>query len=372
MRPDDGVASGGGKPAAATTARPPKAAWSNARWTIATLKALALLYPAVLLAIVLVFRHIGEKWWVVTVALYLPRLAFGVPLPFVLLALWGLGLRRWLWTQLASVLLLLFPLMGLTLPWPPPSRQSGPAVRILSYNVNSAAGGADAIANQIAEYSPDIVLLQEVARAEDLERLLAPSYPEMSSAGQFLVASRYPFLSTNEPDKVSHLGRLRSPRFRRHVIDTPLGRLVVYNVHPVSPRDDFVALRGQGLRHELLSGRFFSGDSAPLIESNAALRAAQVEALASQAEEETDPVVVAGDTNLPGLSKVFAESLSTFADGFQRAGWGFGYTYPNDRGLSPWMRIDRILTKGPLRFVRFEVGKSRASDHQCVVADIQR
>ena len=373
MRSGDGVAPGGGsKPAAAGKARPPKAAWSNATWAILALKVVALLYPAVLLAAVLVFRGIGEQWWVVTIALYLPRLAFAAPMPFVLLALWGFGLRRWLWTQLASLLLLLFPLMGLTLPRPRHLDQNAPALRILSYNINSSEGGADAIVNQIEKYSPDIVLLQEVGRAEDLERLLAPSYPAMSVAGQFLLASRYPILSTNDPDKVSYEGRLRSPRFRRHVIDTPLGRLVVYNVHPVSPRDDFTALRGHGLRHELLSGRFFSGDSAPLIDANAGLRAAQVQAFASEGQAEPDPVVIAGDTNLPGLSKVFADSLSLYQDGFQKAGWGFGYTYPNDRRPPPWMRIDRILATDQLRFVRFDVGDSRASDHRCVVAELQK
>ena len=373
MSSGDGFAPGSGrKPAVAKTAGAPKAARSNAAWVILTLKIVALLYPAVLLAVVLVFRSIGETWWVVTVALYLPRLAFGAPLPFVLLALWGFGLRRWLWTQIASLLLLLFPLMGLTLPWPRSPVRNEPTVRILSYNVDAADGGALAIVNQIEKYSPDIVLLQEVGRADDLERLLAPSYPAMSVAGQFLLASRYPILSTSDPDKVSHLGHLRSARFRRHVIDTPLGRLVVYNVHPLSPRDDFNALRGQGLRHELLSGRFFSGDSAPLIGANAGLRAVQVATFSSQAQRESDPVVIAGDTNLPGLSKVFADNLSGYQDGFRKAGWGFGYTFPNDRRPPPWMRIDRILATDQLRFVRFDVGDSRASDHRCVVADVQR
>jgi endonuclease/exonuclease/phosphatase family metal-dependent hydrolase len=36
------------------------------------------------------------------------------------------------------------------------------------------------------------------------------------------------------------------------------------------------------------------------------------------------------------------------------------------------MRIDRILSSEQLRFVRFEVGASQASDHLCVVADLQR
>jgi hypothetical protein len=52
------------------------------------------------------------------------------------------------------------------------------------------------------------------------------------------------------------------------------------------------------------------------------------------------------------------------------AGWGFGYTYPYN--LFRWMRIDRIMASDQLRFVGFQRGSSTASDHVCVVADLQR
>jgi endonuclease/exonuclease/phosphatase (EEP) superfamily protein YafD len=82
-------------------------------------------------------------------------------------------------------------------------------------------------------------------------------------------------------------------------------------------------------------------------------------------------VVIAGDTNLPGLSHVLHRYLSRYQDGFAKAGWGFGYTFPT-RPRGPWMRIDRIVASDELRFVRFRVGRSLASDHECVVADLQR
>jgi endonuclease/exonuclease/phosphatase (EEP) superfamily protein YafD len=127
-------------------------------------------------------------------------------------------------------------------------------------------------------------------------------------------------------------------------------------------------MRGQGLRREILSGRLFSSDSA-VFQANSGLRTLQVQSFSAAAQGETDPVVIAGDTNLPGLSYVFHRYLSGYQDGFTKAGWGFGYTFPADR--HPWMRIDRILSSDALRFVGFEVGKSRASDHHCVVADLQ-
>ncbi len=36
------------------------------------------------------------------------------------------------------------------------------------------------------------------------------------------------------------------------------------------------------------------------------------------------------------------------------------------------MRLDRILATDDLNFTYFEVGTSNASDHRCVVAEIER
>jgi endonuclease/exonuclease/phosphatase (EEP) superfamily protein YafD len=245
-------------------------------------------------------------------------------------------------------------------------------IRVLSYNIDAGNIGFEGIVQQIDAYSPDTIFLQEIGRVEDLVRLMRSRYPTVQAAGQFMMASRYPVLSAlEEPDTLPYLGRQRSPRFLRYVLDTPLGRIVFYNVHPLSPREDFYALRGQGLRREILSGRLFSGAAAAqIVTDNAGLRALQVEAFSKVAAKETDPVVIAGDTNLPGLSELLGRYLSGYEDGFQKAGWGFGYTFPNDK--LPWMRIDRILATSQLRFVGFEVGKSRASEHRCIVAEIQR
>jgi hypothetical protein len=166
-----------------------------------------------------------------------------------------------------------------------------------------------------------------------------------------------------------HDGRLRSPRFLKYTVDTPIGRIVLYNVHPVSPRSGIYSLRGKGLRREIMSGRLFSGDNAGVLASDSSLRGEQIEAVGHFADQESDPVVIAGDTNLPGLS-VYLSHLSKYRDGFRQASWGFGYTFPADK--RPWLRLDRIMASKELRFVGFEVGSSKVSDHHCVVADLQR
>ena len=184
------------------------------------------------------------------------------------------------------------------------------------------------------------------------------------------MATRFPITSSFDPDKVPFYGRLRSPRWLEQVMETPLGPIAFYNVHPLSPREGFLALRGHGLKREILSGRLFSGANKDISRANSGLRALQVADFAAAASEEKLPVVIAGDTNLPGMSFVLNHSLSAYQDGFAKAGWGFGYTFPTTH--SPWMRIDRIFAGEQLRFAHFEVGRSLVSDHDCVVADLQR
>jgi endonuclease/exonuclease/phosphatase (EEP) superfamily protein YafD len=339
------------------------------RWVRAA-KIVAVVYPLALLATTLALCTIGERWWITTVALYLPRIAFAAPLPFALGALFALRLRRWLWTQLPAVLLLAFPLLGFVLPWPHGSASGASTIRVLSYNVDSGLGGVERVVEEIDRFAPDVVLLQETGHNEGFEPLLRARFATVSVVDQFVLATRYPLSTLTGPDKIPFEGRQRSPRFLRYVLDTPRGPLVVYNVHPVSPREDFAALRGKnGFVREVLSGRVLSGASAPRIQANSDLRALQVATFTDAARHESGPVVIAGDTNLPGLSPVLARNVSGFVDGFTEAGWGLGYTYPNDR--RPWMRIDRVLGSGGVRFSGFQVGDSKASDHLCVVADVR-
>jgi len=60
-------------------------------------------------------------------------------------------------------------------------------------------------------------------------------------------------------------------------------------------------------------------------------------------------VLIAGDTNLPGLSWALATLLGDYHDAFDEAGRGFGYTYP--AWHRSWLRIDRVLGGPRLRFL---------------------
>jgi endonuclease/exonuclease/phosphatase (EEP) superfamily protein YafD len=335
----------------------------------------AWLYVVSLLFAILAMHYVGERWWMTGVALYLPRLVFALPLPVLAIALVAMGPRRLLWTQLGAAILLLFPLMGLVIPRPASRAKGAPVMRILSYNVDSIVNGMDGVLGEIDRYSPDIVVLQEIGSQELLAARMRERYPVVDMRNQFLLATRFTIKSTIDPEKVESGGRLRSPRFVQQVLDTPLGPIVLYNVHPISPREAFYGLRGtaprsdflrRGILHDLLS----PGSNA-IFEANAGLRALQVHTFSEMASRETLPVLIAGDTNLPGLSFVLYRDLSRFHDAFDQAGGGFGYTFPNTN-RSPWMRIDRVLAGEGLHFVGFQIGSSLASDHRCIVVDVQK
>lgn len=339
------------------------------RWLGRVLALLSWLYPGSLLVSALLLRFVGESWWVTALALYLPRLALAVPLPFLAVALLWTKRFRLLALQLASLVLLLFPLMGLTLSFPSSAPAGAPRLKILSYNVNSGYGGFPDVAAEIRAHAPDLVFIQELPywAAAPLVEELKRSYAVVESAEQFVVASRFPISASVDPTRLPYYGRQRSPRFMKYEIATPLGAISFYNLHTVSPRGSFYSVRGQGLRREIMSGRLFAGAASHDVQSTTGLRILQVQTLAEMAAKETGPVIIVGDGNLPTLSPTRARYLGRYQDGFSSAGSGFGYTFP---ARSPWMRIDMILASDEFRFVSFEVGKGQASDHRCVVAEL--
>jgi endonuclease/exonuclease/phosphatase family metal-dependent hydrolase len=151
-------------------------------------------------------------------------------------------------------------------------------------------------------------------------------------------------------------------------LETPLGLLSLHHVHPISPREGFYAVRGHGLRHELLSGHVFAGEWAAAVAQNTTLRSLQLGAVAAKARERTERVLIVGDTNLPEGSRLLHELFGGYVDGFASVGNGFGYTFPADR--RPWMRIDRMLASPDLAFSSFSTLTEKVSDHLCIAARI--
>jgi endonuclease/exonuclease/phosphatase (EEP) superfamily protein YafD len=333
---------------------------------------LAVAYPLALLLVLAVMRGIGERWWASTVLLYLPRAGFGLPLPALVVALLFVRPRRWLLTQLAAAIILLFPIMGLELHGARATAAGATRLRVFSCNVDLASASAGELAAAIRAAAPDLVLLQEAPDGE--AGLLARELPGylVRADEQFVVASKYAILDVYVAPATTHEGVYFAPSFARYRIDAPGGPIDVYDVHPSSPHGAFDHLRGPGLLHELASGRLFvNHDAFDRVAWNTALRTKQVRAIAEHARGARNPVLIAGDTNMPTGSAIFAESLGGYQDGFAEVGRGFGYTFPS-RHAPPWLRLDRVLADRRLRFVSFSRVDVHVSKHFPVMADLER
>ena len=346
------------------------------RWLRLFAVALGVGYPLALLIAWLLLRLVGEDWWVSLVVLYAPPVGFLFPAPPVIAVVWAWAPRRILALQAVSLLLGVFPLMGFHVG----SARHGDttdasAIRLVSYNIGLGYRGVPGIVAQVKKLDPNLVLLQEADEGVAADLTAAFTGWHTDFRGQFFVASRFPLANVYVPPRIHYAagegGASRAgdggAHFVTYTIATPLGLVDVFSVHTISPHEGLEDMRSQGFFHELLAGHILFGQGLDRLNFGTYRRARQVQGLAVAARASPRPVIIAGDTNLPGLSRIFRENLGGFDDAFAAVGRGFGYTYPSK---FPWLRIDRILTNGKLRAVDFRVGDTLASDHLCVSATI--
>jgi vancomycin resistance protein VanJ len=330
---------------------------------------LAIGYTAFLALALCGMRFVGESWWVTTAALYLPRVVFAAPLAIIVAMLLLAGVRRRLWLLAVPVALLLFPLMGLHVGGgvlEHSAHAGGSGLRVLSYNISSGDHPAE-VAATIAAAKADLVLMQEWDLHEAAALATLTGY-ETHFDGQFGVLSRYPISEVEVPPRVPIAGGGSRPaEFIRYVVATDVGPVTVFNVHPISPRDSFVRLTPGRQYLERRPGRLAREDGITSLRRNALARWSQAQAIAAAARKASGAVIIAGDTNLPELSRIYGETLADYRDGFAEAGRGFGYTFPASH---PWMRIDRILANTALQFQRFDVLDGPGSDHRAIAANL--
>lgn len=296
----------------------------------------------VLALAVLVF--FGEKTRAGFFLLYLPRHPFALA-TIVLLPLALLARRRALVVlELATFLVATFPLMGLRV-----GRARAPQIgrqRLLTYNVFFGHLDRKALAAEIAATQPDFVVLQASLPAfNEWVRAALPDHL-VHDDGEFLVAmnKQTKIVAVDDPDPIAgaHAGW-----FGWH-LEGPHGPLRLIAVHPRSAR-------------------------APLLDhadvaTDVAIRESQWKSALDAAAAATEPVIVAGDTNLATLSAIERTRLGSYHDAFAEVGAGFGYTFP---AKLPWMRLDRVLGSSRIRFLDVRVLPRGASDHRGLVADFE-
>lgn len=196
----------------------------------------------------------------------------------------------------------------------------------------------------IAAERPDVIALQEYTEVHDqqLSTALASSYPHsfrypFPKTNGLAIYSRLPLKLEMEPTMTVGGGRMIA------VSLSVAGReVVLYNIHPTSPREP----------------------------SRIAENRHQVSQLLTALRAEMRPAIVIGDCNFPLNS---AQMLAFRATGFRPAddftGPGFRWTWSLTRDGIPLSRIDHAILSSSFTVERNDVGPPIGSDHRPIVVD---
>jgi endonuclease/exonuclease/phosphatase (EEP) superfamily protein YafD len=335
---------------------------------------LAFAHAALLLFLIAAFRWVGENHLTLAFLLYLPRVIFLLPAPFLLLP--AVLCRRWTATLALSGASLLFLNVAMDLRWrgaaPPTAATPGASLIVLTYNRGEHANQSlQPFKNHVR---PDLIVLQE-APGRAAGYLAAEGYGEFPHArdvAEFTLLSRYPILSAEGVPTPPGTGF--APVAARFTIDFSGTPVAVYSVHTASPRDTLLYYRRGAFLHGLigLPGTPFA-EKRRANQSFWDRRIAEARQLAEQVAADPLPTIVAGDFNAPAGGYIHGLFAARFEDAHRAAGHGFGHSFPGttrnplSRG-GPWMRIDYLFCDEVWESVWCLTEARRPSQHRAVAA----
>ena len=224
-------------------------------------------------------------------------------------------------------------------------RQADSAIRVATLNCNF--GSSDAVL-ELAEYSPDVVLLQESPSESQLSQLAVKL---LGNQAQFITAGDTSILSKG---KLQLISADRASHFCHAVVTLPDGQ-----------QADVVSLR---LSPPVFDIDFFSGKFWRKHHQTRVKHRQQLQAIVDHldASAVTQRWIIGGDFNLVGGDGSLSP-LESFQDTFDQTGSGRCNTGTNDY---PLFRVDQIWIKGNLRSTINKTFKTEHSDHRAVVTDL--
>jgi endonuclease/exonuclease/phosphatase family metal-dependent hydrolase len=310
-------------------------------------------YLMAVLAVWGIIWFTGDKWWFGTVLLYGPRWIYALPLiGFVPLAL--LWYRRWLWPLGLTMLLIVWPVMGLNVPLKFWDDGGEPVLRVLTYNVERWEVNGKEFAALLDETGADLAAVQECASPR---RWQLPPQWHVARAVYSMVVSRYPIVRTETLKRGTEVSGLYC------VIDTPDGPLGFACVDLLTPR--------RALKHILDRETGFNLNQVEYTQALIARRwqeSADLSAWIDSFPEEKK--IIAGDFNLTVDSTIYRKSWSGYRNAYSASEFGYGHTkYTKINVFRYRARIDHILSTPYFRPLRSWTGPDHGSDHLPLLAD---
>lgn len=335
-------------------ADPPQEAAAGKRRFMSVLVSLNL----ALLFFVAISGDLSERSWVTMLVAYLPVYPFLVPtLLIVLISI----LTRQVWMAgfhlagfvAAFLVLVPFGLPPVTVPFIG-AKADMKTVRIMTYNVQHAMGGAEAIHRAILEQKPDVFCLQEIYsdhRDAELQAKLREEMPgyEIRWAGSLAIGTRLPVL-----DYKTH--SLPHADENRPVQDITLDwngvPTRVLNLHLNACHADQLLMENPGglQRH---------------MDDIAVEQTDQVDTILQLVPG--DPPLICGDFNAPPRGGNYRRLRKVMHDAFPEAGEGLGFTIPS---RFPLERLDYVMLAYGWKTQRCWIPKETASDHRPLVAEV--
>jgi vancomycin resistance protein VanJ len=318
------------------------------------------LYAIAVVAVWLLMYLGGDRWWFATVVLFGPRWLLVIPLPLILPPAF-FYCRRLLLVLLFPVgLILLGPIMGFCLPW---GRASAPAnsqvVRILTCNIDGKSHDDAALAALIQQTAPDVVALQECPADTDWPWLEGW---HIQREGELFVASRYPLKDIAFSKRFFPTSPWPGVNVLYGRVETPSGSIGLCNLHLGSP--------GRGLATVLDRQTVVSPSRSQELTDKIASRAAESADAARWIHGFAQPLIIAGDFNMPTDSAIYRAYWTDYSNAFSRCGLGFGYSKWTIVGaLLYGVRIDHVLYGDQMGCLRCWVGPDIGSDHLPVIAE---
>ncbi len=318
-------------------------------------------YVILALAVWAAVLFTGDRWWLATLILFGPRWILSLPLVILVpLAFWKN--RRQLITLLIGALVVFGPFMGFCLPLRAVWSDTGPAIRVLTCNLQAGEFDGVALSYVVMTTGVDIVALQECHL--NLTKS-APKNWQVVQAGELAILSRYPLRAGNSVQSFHPPHQWPRTTLLHCIVQTPEGDLSFCTVHLPSPR--------YGLQTVLDRTTLLSFSRRSLLNEEIAHRQSTSQKIQQVIASLPQPVIIAGDFNMPADSPVFRKFWGGYENAFSRTGFGYGMTeVAVIQGIEFRVRIDHILTGEGLDSRSCWVGPSVGSDHLPLIAEISR
>ncbi len=288
---------------------------------------LAYAYSALIAGYLILRLIFWDRLWPVALAgTLVPWIFF----PIFLLPILAFFIIKKRWFAIVSSVACLWLLGWLHLTYfsPQPSPMSGePSIKVLSLNCGWYKTSSENLAELIQQEQPDIILLQEIVLKHTQRAFvwLKASYPYQFGQPPSAILSKYPIQSS----EIIHLAGHREVQ-HRSVIQINRQDVVVYNISITSP----------WIRpHKVLP--FLTVPAYEYAE-----RSAEIKDLVGRLQQETLPVIAAGDFNMTDQSQDYHNLSAVMRDAFRTAGVGFGFNWPNGFNLT----LLRDNFKGEFKF----------------------